>query len=68
MSQVDYQELTKLMHEIDIDPEKTLFLFNEAQDQDPYIKIPLGSDKQKDGWLVICEDGWFLFKEGDKRI
>ena len=58
-----YQYLSKVVHEVESNPDLTLFLMDVAEPGCPFIKIPLGEDVKKDGFLVIHDDGWFIDKE-----
>ena len=62
MSEQEFYALRKVMEEMETNPDKTLFLMDIADPGSPYIEVPLGDDIQKDGFLVIHSQGWFIDK------
>mgnify|MGYP001598895741 CR=1 FL=1 len=65
MNLQEYTELVKVLDAVEKDPEALLFMINEAVEEEPYIKIPLGDSRLFDGYLIIHPDGWFLHKDGE---
>ena len=63
---VDYRELTKVLQDVETNPDNTLFLMNEAQEGDPWIQIPLGDSKIFNGYLIMTSDGWFIHRDQEK--
>lgn len=56
----DYQHLVSVLQEIDTNPDKMLFLYDEAEPGSPFVKIPLGEGGGVDGYLIVHPEGWFI--------
>jgi hypothetical protein len=66
MNQHQYDSLKDIIHEVENDHTKLLIMMDEADEGEPYIKIPLGDSKVFDGYMVIHPQGWFLVREEEK--
>ena len=60
MTKEDFEAIKVILEDCETNPDNTLFLYNVADSTSPFVKIPLGEDPKKDGFLVLHEDGWFI--------
>lgn len=66
MGPYEYKQLEEAVRKCEIDPDVTLFLMDESDATEPYLKIPLGDNPFFDGYLILHEEGWFIHRLPEK--